>query len=533
MVNSASVHQIEPLPAPEPTIDRATGLGSSTSATSRAGAPSAVVQATLEAGAMFGNYRICEPIGAGSMGVVYRAEHTLLEKQVALKVMAGGLQSSVEARQRFLNEAQTAAAIAHANVVDVTDVGVHEGTPYLVMQLLAGEDLDSYLGKQGCLPEHQAVRLFVPIAAAVAAAHDRHIVHRDLKPSNIFLARDPAGVVTPKILDFGISRAPRALAGDGLRATSVNELMGSPLYWPPEAVSGSRDLSEKSDQYSLGVVLYECVTGKNPIQGDSLLSLLAAIARGDWPRPSQIQGDLSPALERIILRAMAVDPAARFADMREFGRALLEVADARTQLFWAREFGRGESQPEGRQDLQRPALRTAPAGVALAPARRRSWSLPLLSFIGVASLASWMAYFAFAPPVRARSNPRRVLEDVSAQLAALAFAQRGAAGNLAQPEAVLALAPRQSNAPVVDGAQSGRRGGQKVAAGPEFTRASSDERSLIGRLEKPLESSLKRSPRARARRPPPRVPRVDASDPPLPLPASPAVHGANEATIFE
>jgi tRNA A-37 threonylcarbamoyl transferase component Bud32 len=232
----------------------------------------------LPEGAAFGNYIIHECIGQGAMGNVYRAEHALLEKLVAIKVMDSSLLSSSDARERFLREGRAAAAIKHPNVVDITDVGVFEGTPYLVMELLEGEDLQIYLQRKPQLSEREIASLLLPIAAALGAAHDRGVVHRDLKPSNIFLSRGPDGEIVPKILDFGISKIAHALASADFQSTPFNQLMGSPLYLPPEAVRGSRDLSAKSDQYSLGVVLYECVTGQPPFAGDSLLSILNSIA---------------------------------------------------------------------------------------------------------------------------------------------------------------------------------------------------------------------------------------------------------------
>jgi len=294
----------------------------------------------LPEGAAFGNYVIHQCIGQGAMGNVYRAEHALLEKPVAIKVMDASLLSSGDARERFLREGQAAAAIKHPNVVDITDVGVFEGTPYLVMELLEGEDLQIYLQRQAQLSEREIASLLLPIAAALGAAHDRGVVHRDLKPSNIFLSRGPDGEIVPKILDFGISKIAHALASADFQSTPFNQLMGSPLYLPPEAVRGSRDLTAKSDQYSLGVVLYECATGRAPFAGDSLLSILNSIAAGEFVKPSGLRFDVSEVMERVILRAMNPDPVLRYDHVRDLGRELLEVAGVRTQMLWGRSFGR-------------------------------------------------------------------------------------------------------------------------------------------------------------------------------------------------
>jgi serine/threonine protein kinase len=342
----------------------------------------------LPEGAAFGNYIIHQCIGQGAMGNVYRAEHALLEKLVAIKVMDSSLLSSSDARERFLREGRAAAAIKHPNVVDITDVGVFEGTPYLVMELLEGEDLQIYLQRKPQLSEREIASLLLPIAAALGAAHDRGVVHRDLKPSNIFLSRGPDGEVVPKILDFGISKIAHALASADFQSTPFNQLMGSPLYLPPEAVRGSRDLSVKSDQYSLGVVLYECVTGQPPFAGDSLLSILNSIAAGEFVKPSGVRFDVSEVMERAILRSMNPDPALRYDHVRDLGRELLEVAGVRSQMLWGRSFGRIDlsEPPIDGPDHTAPLalLRATTAPSRSAPSRLRARSV----WLGLAALAA-------------------------------------------------------------------------------------------------------------------------------------------------
>jgi eukaryotic-like serine/threonine-protein kinase len=384
--------------------------------------------ALLPAGSTFGNYVIHECIGQGAMGNVYRAEHALLEKPVALKVLDTALLSSADARQRFLHEGQAAVAIKHPNVVDITDVGVFQGTPYLVMELLEGEDLQAHLQHHEQLSEREVASLLIPVAAALGAAHDRGVVHRDLKPSNIFLARGADGEVVPKILDFGISKLPRGLGAADLRATPRDQLMGSPLYWPPEVVRGSRELIPKSDQYSLGVILYECVTGRPPFWGDSSLSVLNQIARGDFVKPSRMRSDISPAMERAICRALSVDPAQRFDHVRDLGRELLDVADVRTQMLWGRTFGRIDlSEPpfDPRSTsplvLSRPATSRTSVPVAKARSARHV-------ALGVATLAAILIPNLWS--IRSPSAP----DSLSP-----ALAEPGQAGEVASTTAVPAL----------------------------------------------------------------------------------------------
>jgi eukaryotic-like serine/threonine-protein kinase len=292
----------------------------------------------LAVGFALNNYVIEACIGRGAMGVVYRARHSLLKKQVALKVMSTTLLTSTEARQRFFREAQAAAAIKHAHVVDIIDVGVARGTPYLVMELLDGIDLEKQLEDQPPLTSSELVALALPLIAALSAAHEAGVVHRDLKPGNIFLARGRDGIAIPKLLDFGVSKFSGVKAED-LTMTPLDQLLGSPLYLPPEALQGARELTALSDQYSLAVVLYECITGKPPFECESLLTLLNAIAAGDFVSPRQIMPETSLAVERTILRAMSADPGQRFGHINQMGQALLVDADLRTQALWNPSFG--------------------------------------------------------------------------------------------------------------------------------------------------------------------------------------------------
>jgi eukaryotic-like serine/threonine-protein kinase len=294
---------------------------------------------TLPAGFEFGAYVIGGCIGRGGMARVYRAEHRALRKPVALKVMDGALLQRSDWRRRFLREGQSAAAVKHPNVVDITDVGVWQGRPYLVMEFLEGEDLEQYLSRNRPLSEAELGRLMIPVIAGLATAHASGVVHRDLKPSNVFLARGPDNEIVPKLLDFGISKLTSPFEEFDPSSTPLGELMGSPMYMSPEAVRGARDLTPQSDQYSLGVVLYECVTGRAPFRGDSLLAVLDAVAQGSFVPPRQHRPDLSQTLEGAILRAMSAEPAARFDSVRDVGRALCHSADHRTRLLWMASFG--------------------------------------------------------------------------------------------------------------------------------------------------------------------------------------------------
>jgi serine/threonine protein kinase len=368
----------------------------------------------LSPGVAFGGYVVRELIGRGGMATVYRAEHLLLNKPVALKVMDQALVLSAAARQRFLLEGRAASAIKHPNVVDITDVGVHDGVPYLVMELLKGEDLETHLRKRTLLDDASTIRLALPIIAALHTAHGSGVVHRDIKPSNIFMSIGPDEQVVPKVLDFGISKVSFDNSRLELMTTPQHQLIGTPRYLPPEALHGARELGPLSDQYSLGVVLYQCVTGCTPFSGDTLVSLLNSLSRGAFEPPRQIQPSVSAGLDRVITRALSPEPSDRFPTIRDMGRALLELAAERTQMVWGHSFRTPEAMALARAgDLSTPRVDIRlPATERIVtddlPMRRRWRSIAFglgLVLVGVLGSALWSSVSSLrptsdAPPVR-------------------------------------------------------------------------------------------------------------------------------------
>jgi eukaryotic-like serine/threonine-protein kinase len=366
-------------------------------------------------GVAFGGYVVRELIGRGGMATVYRAEHLLLNKPVALKVMDQALVPSAAARQRFLLEGRAASAIKHPNVVDVTDVGVHDGLPYLVMELLKGEDLETHLRKRTILDEASTIRLALPIMAALYTAHCSGVVHRDIKPSNIFMSIGPDEQVVPKVLDFGISKVSFDNPRVELTRTPQHQLIGTPRYLPPEALHGARELGPLSDQYSLGVVLYQCVTGCTPFSGDTLVSLLNSLSRGAFEPPRQIQPSVSPGLDRVITRALSPEPSDRFPTLRDMGRAMIELAAERTQVVWGHSFRTPEamalwraSDPwTPRVDLPPPSTERLATNELPMQRRWRSIALGLgLVLVGVLGSALWSSVSSFRPTPGASSSRR-------------------------------------------------------------------------------------------------------------------------------
>ncbi|MEY4548583.1 MAG: hypothetical protein RL685_4778 [Pseudomonadota bacterium] len=298
----------------------------------------------LSEGSKFGGYIVGPCIGHGGMARIYRAEHEGLRRSVALKVLLDGFAQDPEGHERFLREGRIAAAIKHPNVVNIFDVGFQDSAPYLVMELLEGQDLEALMYSQGSMPEAALVDIIVPIVAGLSAVHDAGVVHRDLKPGNIFLSRGRNEEIEPKLLDFGISKA--AESEQFKLTTARGLLMGTPLYMSPEGIQGG-EITPLSDQYSLGVVLYECCTGFNPFAADTLAETVRRVTMGDFPPVAQQNPAVSKRMARIIGRAMSLDASHRFSSLREMGRELLYLAGQRTRITWSLSFGEAAPKRSG------------------------------------------------------------------------------------------------------------------------------------------------------------------------------------------
>jgi eukaryotic-like serine/threonine-protein kinase len=301
-------------------------------------------------GSKFGAYVLGPCIGHGETGRLYRAEHEAINSPLALKVFTDQFARSAMGRNRFLREARHAATVRHPSVVNIFDVGVQSGVPYMVMELLDGEDLEALLHSRGALDEGAIVDMMIPIVAGLSALHESGMVHGDLKTKSVFLVYRSPREREAKLLDFGISRTASA---EKLRRASGTRgiFRGSALYIAPEAARGE-EATALSDQYSLGVVLYECAVGVNPFAASAGADALRRIMQGDFPPLSRHDARPSEGLVRIVERAMSLDPSARFADLKALGRELSMLAGERTRMTWSLSFGEARGAPP----VRRPAL---------------------------------------------------------------------------------------------------------------------------------------------------------------------------------
>jgi eukaryotic-like serine/threonine-protein kinase len=308
-----------------------------------------------------GKYKVERAIAVGGMGAVFAANHEVLGKRVAVKVLAQKAMLEEEATiARFLREAQAAARLQTEHVARVTDAGMLEsGLPFLVMEYLEGCDLAELLKLSGPLPHADVVDYVLQGLEAVAQAHAINIVHRDLKPSNLFLALRPDGSNIIKILDFGISKTAQPDSPEAKSLTG-NAVLGSPAYMSPEQVRNARNVDARSDIWSLGVVIYELLTGKIPFDGEGVGEILAAILAED-PKPiREARPDVPEGLEEVVLKCLKRDRDERYASAADFARALEPFGSGK----WAELVGRIEQVLVRSQQMR---LATPPVSIVVAP----------------------------------------------------------------------------------------------------------------------------------------------------------------------
>jgi serine/threonine-protein kinase len=269
--------------------------------------------------------RIVRCLGAGGMGVVYEVEHEITHHRRALKLLHSSLAQVPDVVERFLREASVAGRIGSPHIVETFDAGKLEtGEPYIVMELLRGETLAERLQRSGPLPVDLARQILAQACQGVDAAHSMGIIHRDLKPENLFLTT--AGETFVKILDFGISKFDATTGVSGL--TLEGAPMGTPYYMSPEQVRGDSTIDARTDVYALGVVLYECLTGRKPFVADSLPRLIVLIHEGRYEAPSSVRPDLGKEWDTLVAQALALDRGQRFPSAPELARAIAQTGQS-------------------------------------------------------------------------------------------------------------------------------------------------------------------------------------------------------------
>lgn len=271
------------------------------------------------------SYEIVRFIHSGGMGQIFEALNVWTQRPVALKVLPPGLLADAAAGRRFMREAQLSARLTHPNIVRILDMGLDaDGFLFMVHELVHGESLEARIRRGGKIPVGAALKIMLPILDALAVAHDQGIVHRDVKPGNILLAEKAPDYIVPQLTDFGLAKPMEP--GDDLKITEAGRCIGTPRYMSPEQLRAERDVDGRTDVWSVGVTLYEALTGRVPFEAQTIPELVLGILRAAIPPPSSIAKRVPPELDALILKALARKREGRHQTMREMYAALRDIA---------------------------------------------------------------------------------------------------------------------------------------------------------------------------------------------------------------
>jgi tRNA A-37 threonylcarbamoyl transferase component Bud32 len=355
---------------------------------------------TPTAGSIVGKrFELVRELGRGSMGTVWLAEHLALEVRCAVKFMSNEALRDPSFAARFELEARTIAQLKSPNVVRVLDHDSHEGTPFIAMECLQGEDLGVRIRRLGRIDAAATYRIVAQVANGLAKAHAAGIVHRDLKPENIFLAQDDDGGEIAKLLDFGVAKVTGRASWDGaVSSTQAGAVLGTPAYMAPEQARGSELVDHRADLWSLAVVAYECLTGRLPFDGPTIADVFAKILSDSLPVPSEVDPVCTAEFDRFWLKAAARNPDYRFPNAPELAQGL------------GRALGILETPPSIRDTLR---ARGCEAPLPARPRPRRARLLAGALVLAVAPLVATLA----SGGIEARSS-----RDAGATRVEIAFA---------------------------------------------------------------------------------------------------------------
>ncbi len=331
-----------------------------------------------------GKYRVIRLLAAGGMGAVYEAQHTVVKRRFAIKFLHPDLAARRDILTRFQREAEAAGALESDHVAAAVDFGiVPDGTPYIVMELLAGESLESLLAREKVLPPGRAADLVMQASRGVQAAHAAGIVHRDLKPQNLFVCRRQDGTDLVKVLDFGIAKL-QAMSDAGQTGTGTGAVLGTPSYMSPEQARGASVVDHRADVYALGAILYQLVSAQKPHPGDSNNAVLYHISTQPPVPLGSVSSGLPAALVDVVERALASDPDARPASAEALAEALAP-------------FAKREVWPEAKPATATPTPSESSPAPTPAAARSRRVGVVAAVAVGIALAAFAIARFVRTP----------------------------------------------------------------------------------------------------------------------------------------
>jgi hypothetical protein len=401
-------------------------------------------------------------IGAGGMGTVCAARHLRLGRPVAVKLLSRELKAVPEAFERFRQEARLASSLGSRHIIDVLDFNEdEEGAPYMVMEMLQGEDLAQRMTREPLLSLQEGAEILQQVCRALSAAHERDVLHRDLKPSNIFLCEDDEAGPFVKLLDFGIAKARNSLAS----LTGTEQLLGTPHYISPEMAQAQHHaLGPQTDLFSLGVIAYELFAGARPFSGESIPALLYAVAHQTPQPPHQLRAGVPRPLSEFVMQLLTKDPEQRPKSAREVGATLVALACSATPETLVS--GEGAALPLAPAT---PATRAAPAGAKTpatapptlatpadlsAPTRRRAPAI--LALASLAALAVLAGFFLIGRSNTSSTSP-------ASGTATAHSTRQPATLDASKPAATLI-------APAADASAKATRAHRDAGAGPRKTK---------------------------------------------------------------